>query len=110
LTPAKVPCSNLLDDGISPVSILDGEIDDAFLREVDVICEQSAVKKEQPSPESMVGDGNFPEDRDLLGDEDPVPRKYYEYLEKLNDAQREAACSDISVPLMIVAGPGSGKV
>lgn len=102
-------CSNLLDDGISPVSILDGEIDDAFLREVDVICEQSAVKKEQPSPESMVGDGNFPKDRDLLGDEDPVPRKYYEYLEKLNDAQREAACSDISVPLMIVAGPGSGK-
>ncbi|XP_028079421.1 ATP-dependent DNA helicase SRS2-like protein At4g25120 [Camellia sinensis] len=31
------------------------------------------------------------------------------YMDSLNDRQREAACSDISIPLMIVAGPGSGK-
>ncbi|KAF8412471.1 hypothetical protein HHK36_000435 [Tetracentron sinense] len=34
---------------------------------------------------------------------------YSEYLQSLNDKQQEAACSDISIPLMIVAGPGSGK-
>lgn len=43
-------------------------------------------------------------------DAECVPRKYYEYLNSLNDMQREAACSDVAVPLMIVAGPGSGKV
>lgn len=43
-------------------------------------------------------------------DEGCAPKKYYEYLHSLNDRQREAACSDVSVPLMIVAGPGSGKV
>ncbi|KAK3125074.1 hypothetical protein QOZ80_7BG0599640 [Eleusine coracana subsp. coracana] len=38
-----------------------------------------------------------------------APSKYYEYLHSLNDKQREAACSDVNIPLMIVAGPGSGK-
>ncbi|KAF0909057.1 hypothetical protein E2562_030811 [Oryza meyeriana var. granulata] len=38
-----------------------------------------------------------------------VPKKYYEYLQSLNESQREAACSDVTIPLMIVAGPGSGK-
>ncbi|KAL6656560.1 hypothetical protein ACP70R_004340 [Stipagrostis hirtigluma subsp. patula] len=42
-------------------------------------------------------------------DEGCAPRKYYEYMHSLNDRQREAACSDVAVPLMIVAGPGSGK-
>lgn len=36
--------------------------------------------------------------------------EYLKYLKSLNDRQREAACTDISTPLMIVAGPGSGKV
>ena len=39
-----------------------------------------------------------------------MPKEYSKYLHSLNDRQREAACTDISVPLMIVAGPGSGKV
>ena len=39
-----------------------------------------------------------------------MPDEYSKYLHSLNDRQREAACSDISIPLMIVAGPGSGKV
>ncbi|XP_071711461.1 ATP-dependent DNA helicase SRS2-like protein At4g25120 [Rutidosis leptorrhynchoides] len=38
-----------------------------------------------------------------------MPDEYAKYMQGLNDRQREAACSDISVPLMIVAGPGSGK-
>ncbi|XP_050223895.1 ATP-dependent DNA helicase SRS2-like protein At4g25120 [Mercurialis annua] len=38
-----------------------------------------------------------------------MPEDYSKYLQSLNDRQREAACTDISTPLMIVAGPGSGK-
>ncbi|PSS33225.1 ATP-dependent DNA helicase SRS2-like protein [Actinidia chinensis var. chinensis] len=38
-----------------------------------------------------------------------MPEEYVKYMDSLNDRQREAACSDISIPLMIVAGPGSGK-
>ncbi|KAE9612123.1 putative DNA helicase [Lupinus albus] len=38
-----------------------------------------------------------------------MPEEYLKYLKSLNDRQREAACTDISTPLMIVAGPGSGK-
>lgn len=39
-----------------------------------------------------------------------MPEEYAKYIRALNDKQQEAACTDISVPLMIVAGPGSGKV
>ncbi|XP_076890004.1 ATP-dependent DNA helicase SRS2-like protein At4g25120 [Bidens hawaiensis] len=38
-----------------------------------------------------------------------MPDEYAKYMQSLNDRQRGAACSDISIPLMIVAGPGSGK-
>ncbi|KAM7494671.1 hypothetical protein LguiB_029280 [Lonicera macranthoides] len=38
-----------------------------------------------------------------------MPEDYAKYMRSLNDKQREAACSDISIPLVIVAGPGSGK-
>ncbi|XP_058104099.1 ATP-dependent DNA helicase SRS2-like protein At4g25120 isoform X2 [Magnolia sinica] len=38
-----------------------------------------------------------------------MPKAYAEYMQTLNEMQKEAACSDISTPLMIVAGPGSGK-
>ncbi|PIA28520.1 hypothetical protein AQUCO_04200124v1 [Aquilegia coerulea] len=37
------------------------------------------------------------------------PKAYSDYLQSLNGQQKEAACTDISTPLMIVAGPGSGK-
>jgi len=39
-----------------------------------------------------------------------MPEEYSKYLKSLNERQREAACTDVSTPLMIVAGPGSGKV
>ncbi|KAG6429254.1 hypothetical protein SASPL_107299 [Salvia splendens] len=38
-----------------------------------------------------------------------MPEEYMTYIQSLNDRQQEAACSDISIPLVIVAGPGSGK-
>ncbi|KAG6426773.1 hypothetical protein SASPL_111007 [Salvia splendens] len=38
-----------------------------------------------------------------------MPEEYMKYIQSLNDRQQEAACSDISIPLVIVAGPGSGK-
>lgn len=52
------------------------------------------------------------QDMELEKEEDEAcaPNKYYEYLHSLNDRQKEAACNDVAVPLMIVAGPGSGKV
>lgn len=102
-------------------SILDEELDDDFLKEVELL-EKSSLKKEKVAHEF----GEVDDTENTLSttkkenvDTVPVsevaeecgvvPRKYYEYLEKLNDAQREAACYDITVPLMIVAGPGSGK-
>ncbi|KAK1603589.1 hypothetical protein QYE76_018503 [Lolium multiflorum] len=81
-----------------------GEVVDAFLGEVDAICEGQATM-------SAAKDKEEPGEMGLEMEEDDgcAPRKYYEYLHSLNDRQREAACSDVAVPLMIVAGPGSGK-
>ncbi|XP_039116072.1 ATP-dependent DNA helicase SRS2-like protein At4g25120 isoform X1 [Dioscorea cayenensis subsp. rotundata] len=95
----RVPLSEIqtsdepIKDQPLPPSALDEELDDSFLQEIDAICEQKSAAKEQ-KPEKRWG---F------------VVDKYHEYLQKLNDEQREAACADISVPLMIIAGPGSGK-
>ncbi|XP_068656555.1 ATP-dependent DNA helicase SRS2-like protein At4g25120 isoform X2 [Aristolochia californica] len=38
-----------------------------------------------------------------------MSKEYLNYIQSLNEEQKEAACTDISIPLMIVAGPGSGK-
>ncbi|XP_062092243.1 ATP-dependent DNA helicase SRS2-like protein At4g25120 [Humulus lupulus] len=38
-----------------------------------------------------------------------MPSEFSKYMLSLNDRQREAACCEISKPLMIAAGPGSGK-
>nr|XP_019705328.1 ATP-dependent DNA helicase SRS2-like protein At4g25120 isoform X1 [Elaeis guineensis] len=123
-TPAKPPetWNGFRDVAVSPHSsagFLDDELDDAFLQEVDALCEErSTAKKQRPSLESMVRDTSAVEDMEQLRQETglfqdqndgSVPQKYYDYMKSLNNAQREAACSDISVPLMIVAGPGSGK-
>lgn len=109
-TPAKPlrVCQFQVKDTTLSSSILDEELDDSFLDEVDTICEQlSSVKKDNPNAER---------ERDYDKEEegsrsftDDMPKKYYDYFQSLNDAQREAACTNISVPLMIVAGPGSGK-
>lgn len=39
-----------------------------------------------------------------------MPEDNSKYVESLKARQQKAACSDISIPLIIVAGPGSGKV
>lgn len=39
-----------------------------------------------------------------------MPDECSKYIMSLNDRQRDAACSNISTPLMVIAGPGSGKV
>ncbi|KAG6497552.1 hypothetical protein ZIOFF_045453 [Zingiber officinale] len=126
LTPSSgtmIPWKERLDSVVSPAkSILDEDLDEAFLLEVDAICEKrSTVKKERLGEEvvenkgRVVGgykdsgscrQGGLFEDAD---DESLKLHKYWDYWKNLNDAQREAACSDTSVPLMIVAGPGSGK-
>lgn len=104
--------------------MIDEDFDEAFLRDVDALCEErSTAKKERPSEENgkaswrRVVDSCEELDLDLQGSLNrdagdwPVQQhKYWDYLKSLNHAQREAACSDVSVPLMIVAGPGSGKV
>ncbi|RLM85005.1 ATP-dependent DNA helicase SRS2-like protein [Panicum miliaceum] len=96
------------DASVSPViSIAKGaeELVDAFYGEVDATIHQghadmSAAKGKEEMKYMEL---------EMEEDEGCAPNKYYEYLHSLNDKQREAACSDVAVPLMIVAGPGSGK-
>ncbi|CAH2078009.1 unnamed protein product [Thlaspi arvense] len=38
-----------------------------------------------------------------------MPDECSKYMQSLNDRQRDAACSNIATPLMVIAGPGSGK-
>lgn len=49
-------------------------------------------------------------DTSQLVESGSMPDKYLNYLQSLNERQHEAACCNVSTPLMIVAGPGSGKV
>ncbi|GAB2272776.1 hypothetical protein Dimus_007595 [Dionaea muscipula] len=51
------------------------------------------------------------EDVSKLQDEEmlSLPQTCWKFIQSLNDDQREAACTDILTPLMVVAGPGSGK-
>lgn len=74
---------------------------DAFLEDLDAIHQGDATKGQEEPQETEL---------EIEENEGCVPKKYYEYLQSLNDRQREAACSDVTIPLMIVAGPGSGKV
>lgn len=97
-------CSDASDHPVISIAVGGGELVDAFLGEVYAIHEGHAALSAangQEEPGEM--------ELEMEEDEECVPRKYYEYLNSLNDMQREAACSDVAVPLMIVAGPGSGK-
>jgi len=118
----------------SSASILDDDdFNESILEEIDAICEQkSVVKVEKESPnrsfsvECECDQGNegslaslesgmrdvldSPTEEKSICPCGNMPEEYVKYLQGLNDRQREAACSDISVPLMLIAGPGSGKV
>jgi hypothetical protein len=118
----------------SSASILDDDdFNESILEEIDAICEQKSVlkvEKESPnrsfSVECECDQGNegslaslesgmrdvldSPTEEKSICPCGNMPEEYVKYLQGLNDRQREAACSDISVPLMLIAGPGSGKV
>ncbi|PPD73182.1 hypothetical protein GOBAR_DD29887 [Gossypium barbadense] len=123
MTPIKQPAfSNLSDPFLTP-SLLDEDFDESIFEEIDAICEHQNDRtatllftmNENVRAESAVDTRNYfglkEEDLCTLGDKQSgnMPDEYSRYLQSLNDKQREAACSDISIPLMIVAGPGSGK-
>ncbi|KAF8669505.1 hypothetical protein HU200_051306 [Digitaria exilis] len=96
------------DASVSPVISIakgPGELVDAFHGEDDpTIHEGHTDISAAKGKEELQG-----MELEMEEEEGCAPKKYYEYLHSLNDRQREAACSDVAVPLMIVAGPGSGK-
>uniref|UniRef100_A0A6N2MXR2 DNA 3'-5' helicase n=1 Tax=Salix viminalis TaxID=40686 RepID=A0A6N2MXR2_SALVM len=137
VTPVKKPEGSGFSDCLSTLSssasiLDDDDFDESILEEIDAICEQkSVVKVEKESPnrsmsvECECDQGNegslaslesgmrdvldSPTEKKSICPCGNMPEEYVKYLQGLNDRQREAACSDISVPLMIAAGPGSGK-
>lgn len=120
---------DLLCDG-SSVKQLKREVDTVSQLEREVDSSQDPVQKietnngndrnTRPSsqtrledPQGVQGDVS----RYLLGKIDLTQAKvfsgkesYLKYLESLNEDQWAAASTDASTPLMVVAGPGSGKV
>ncbi|CAI0449700.1 unnamed protein product, partial [Linum tenue] len=134
VTPIKqqLECSGFSNySSITSTSLLDDEFDESVLEAIDAICEQASAAKDKETTigsirvdnergdermgsvldsgdnsESMESDDGNTSQTMSCGE---MPSEYCKYLKSLNDRQREAACSDISVPLMIVAGPGSGK-
>ncbi|XP_076930968.1 ATP-dependent DNA helicase SRS2-like protein At4g25120 [Bidens hawaiensis] len=94
------------------------DFDDSVLAEIDAICESGVKPKaavdELKSEYAITNGCEITTDVVLDGTgcgglTEGMPDEYAKYMQSLNDRQREAACSDISIPLMIVAGPGSGK-
>ncbi|CAN1798747.1 ATP-dependent DNA helicase SRS2-like protein At4g25120 [Linum perenne] len=114
----------------TPSLLDDDEFYESILEAIDAICKENSTAKVKDSPirsqhvdtdQRQIMMGSVLENKDITefriddnntsptmsyGD---MPEDYSKYLQSLNDRQRIAACSDISVPLMIVAGPGSGK-
>ncbi|GMP23810.1 hypothetical protein CsSME_00001280 [Camellia sinensis var. sinensis] len=97
-------------------SVLDEDIDNTILEEIDALCEQKTVVNS--GREECSGIMNSSEDQEcgvgelrisVAAQNGSMLEESVKYMDSLNDRQREAACSDISIPLMIVAGPGSGK-
>ncbi|CAH8304237.1 unnamed protein product [Eruca vesicaria subsp. sativa] len=69
----------------------------------------SAVKMSEPDSEVKL---ELNEEATVAADPaliNSMPEECSKYMQSLNDRQRDAACSDISTPLMVIAGPGSGK-
>ncbi|KAG5223316.1 ATP-dependent DNA helicase SRS2 protein [Salix suchowensis] len=126
VTPVKKPEGSGFSDCLSTLSsnasiLDDDDFDESILEEIDAICEQKSVVNVEcecdqrnegslASLESGMRDVlDSPTEKKSICPCGNMPEEYVKYLQGLNDRQREAACSDISVPLMIAAGPGSGK-
>ncbi|GAB4857999.1 hypothetical protein Ancab_015903 [Ancistrocladus abbreviatus] len=85
------------------------ELGDGSNRESDSNTESASVSNFEKPRGILVNDSEFQEE-DVKNEEiSGMPEAYLKYILSLNDDQREAACSDISKPLMVLAGPGSGK-
>ncbi|KAF8700866.1 hypothetical protein HU200_034232 [Digitaria exilis] len=96
------------DASVSPVISIakgPGELVDAFHGEDDPAIHEGHADISAAKGKEELQDMEL----EMEEEEGCAPKKYYGYLHSLNDRQREAACSDVAVPLMIVAGPGSGK-
>ncbi|KAL8199775.1 hypothetical protein R6Q57_013343 [Mikania cordata] len=136
VTPKQQSYSSLSEPSTIMPIIFYEDFDDSIFAEIDAICESGTkpklvaekaccdtqLKSVHPKTNScelstdvgpvvlenlqndIVLDGNS-----YSGLTEGMPEEYANYMKLLNDRQREAACSDISIPLMIVAGPGSGK-
>ncbi|XP_078437664.1 P-loop containing nucleoside triphosphate hydrolases superfamily protein [Wolffia australiana] len=125
-------CMQVFSNTCSPLTVTDEEFDDEILKEIDAICEQRSSLKEHSKRSFDHDPSSASNGRCLQQDQGPdlsiiqsskeetalneqdsndgsVCDAYAQYFKSLNERQREAACTDISVPLMIVAGPGSGK-
>ncbi|GFQ06183.1 ATP-dependent DNA helicase srs2-like protein at4g25120 [Phtheirospermum japonicum] len=107
------------------------DFDESILEQIDALCEQKlsgnsenevvvkSCEEDIAITNSGVNDETVKSEEklDSAGDEvksenlltKNMPEEYAKYIQSLNDKQQEAACSDISIPLVIVAGPGSGK-
>ena len=131
-TPMKQPeCSRLSGSFTVPRSIDDDDDDDfdeSVLEEIDALCAQSdtfqvEIFKNDNGDDDLDSSSESLPNRGISGLGEDVgldnsqcikigkmPEEFSKYMLSLNDRQREAACCDISRPLMIVAGPGSGKV
>lgn len=75
-----------------------------------IVNDESVATKSELNHGDVLGSREEDRRTSITVEVGSMPDEYQKYLQSLNDKQREAACSDISVPLMIVAGPGSGKV
>ncbi|PQM38932.1 ATP-dependent DNA helicase SRS2-like protein [Prunus yedoensis var. nudiflora] len=119
-TPIRQPqCSTSFDSFSAPRFLDEDDFDASILQEIDALIEQKpSVEIHHDDIESCDGDAstasvlpvNADNQTDSINHGLPnMPDEYSKYLLSLNERQRKAACSDISIPLMIVAGPGSGK-
>ncbi|KAJ8772422.1 hypothetical protein K2173_027599 [Erythroxylum novogranatense] len=130
VTPLRKPVTSGSKDGFSTRNLLDDDFDESALTEIDAICEQKSSDKEEMQSLRSLGSIELSESRTSSGALESwdklvtearnestsqtlefgnMPEEYMKYLQSLNERQREAARSDISIPLMIIAGPGSGK-
>ncbi|XP_070681911.1 ATP-dependent DNA helicase SRS2-like protein At4g25120 [Malus domestica] len=119
-TPIRQPQFLTSFDSFSASGILnDDDFDESILQEIDALIEQKPSVDIQRDDIGSCGSDVSAASAPPLSSENQtdsvnhgwpnMPDEYLKYLLSLNERQREAACSDISVPLMIVAGPGSGK-
>ncbi|CAK9135092.1 unnamed protein product [Ilex paraguariensis] len=133
VTPLRqLDCSSS-SDSLRLSGVLDDDFDQSIFKDIDALCEQTSAGKsrrenlipdfrmQNQSVEESSGElssvdlsdhqevgerGSWNSEATPIGD---MPDEHAKYMQSLNDRQREAACTDISMPLMIVAGPGSGK-